>query len=330
MLVPRPATDLAARQVADTVLLTVSIPAENTDGSPATTLAQVEIFRLVEEGSGRLSPRGEEDFLRQAQTLRLISADDIPAHLQGNSLVLRDELAFPDRSLVYSRRFRYAVRFINRKRQTAGLGNQVCIAPVPIPGPPAKLSFQLGKEYVRIRWQPPEENMDGSRPPRIAGYSVYRSEDLRKFPPAPLNKEPIQASEFEDREFQFDKTYYYTASAVGSRENPYAESLPSAPLLVPTVDTFPPGAPQNFQAVYENGIVLLFWTAPPDRDVAGYKIYRKEAGAAEPRLLNEEPEKIPSFRDGSAAAGTKFEYRVTAVDAHGNESPPAARVVEIP
>ena len=92
VLVPRPATDLAARQVADTVLLTVSIPAENTDGSPATTLAQVEIFRLVEEGSGSLSPRGEEDFLRQAQTFRLISADDIPAHLQGNSLVLRDEL----------------------------------------------------------------------------------------------------------------------------------------------------------------------------------------------------------------------------------------------
>jgi len=262
--------------------------------------------------------------------LSLISFEKVSAYLEGNTLQFRDELELPERSLIYTRAFCYSIRFINEKRQTAGAGNPVCVTPVPIPGPPADLSFQLGQEYVRIRWQAPTANEDGSLPPRIAGYNLYRSEDPRKFPPAPLNKELIQAPEFEDREFQFDKTYYYAVSVVGSRENPYAESLPSAPLFVPTKDTFPPGAPQNLQAVYENRIALLFWTAPPERDVAGYKIYRGESGETESRLLNGELQKIPSFRDEQTAAGKKYEYRVTAVDLYGNESPPATTILEIP
>ncbi len=327
LLVPRPSADLAARQISDKILLNVSMPSENTDGSPVTTLAEVEILRVVEDRSRTPSPRSEEEFLRQAQTVLLVSTDKLPAYLEGNTLVFRDE---PGGSLVFSGAFRYGVRFINKQRQTAGLGNQAYLAPVPIPGPPATLSFQLGQEYVRIRWRPPTENMDGSRPARISSYNIYRTEDLRKFPPAPLNKEPIQATEFEDREFQFDKTYYYAASVVGNRENPYAESLPSPPLLVPTRDTFPPSVPENPQAVFEGGKVFLFWTAPPERDVVGYKIYRKEVGQTESQLLNSELEKIPSFRDEKPIAGKKYEYLVTAVDIFGNEGPPATAPVEIP
>lgn len=330
VLVPRPATDLAARQIAGRILLTVSMPSENTDGSPATGPVEVEILRVIEDRSGRTTPLTQEEFISQASTLSLISFENVAAYREGDTLHFRDELDLPDRSLIYTRSFCYSIRFINEKRQTAGTGNPVCVTPVAIPGPPTDLSFQLGQEYVRIRWQGPAANDDGSLPPRIAGYNLYRSEDPRKFPIVPLNKELIQAPEFEDREFQFDKTYYYAAAVVGSRENPYAESLPSAPLFVPTKDTFPPSAPQNLQAVFENRIALLFWTAPPERDVAGYRIYRGESGGTESRLLNLELQKIPSFRDEQAAAGKRYDYRVTAVDPYGNESPPATTSLDIP
>ena len=46
---PRPASDLAVSQSADTIVLTFSEPVVNTDGSPATTLRSVQILRLNED-----------------------------------------------------------------------------------------------------------------------------------------------------------------------------------------------------------------------------------------------------------------------------------------
>ncbi|PYU96665.1 MAG: hypothetical protein DMG08_01635 [Acidobacteria bacterium] len=329
VLIPKPAADLAARQSSDKLVLTVSAPVENTDGSPVSTLAEVEVLRLVEERAGNLPVKNEEEFLARAQLLVKVPAQKLPAYRQGGKLVFHDDLVFEDRSIIYKRGLRYAVRFINGKNQTAGLSNQVYVAPLAIPGPPRGLSFQLGQEYIRILWPPPETNLDGSTPPRIAGYNVYRTEDPRSFPPAPLNKQPLRATEFEDREFQFDKTYYYLVSVVGSVESPYAESLPSAPLAVPAQDTFPPEPPGDLHAVAEGGIVILFWTAPPQRDVAGYRIYRREPDVSEWASLDTELVTTLSYRDEKPGAGQKYEYRVTAVDTHGNESQPATVPVEL-
>jgi len=329
VLIPKPAADLAARQSSDKLVLTVTAPVENTDGSPVSTLAEVEVLRLVEERAGKPPVWSEEEFLARAQLLMEVPAQKFPAYRQGDKLVFHDDLAFEDRSIIYSRGLRYAVRFINKKNQTAGLSNQVYVAPLAIPGPPRSLSFQLGQEYIRILWPPPEANLDGSTPPRIAGYNVYRTEDPRGFPPAPLNKQTLPVTEFEDRDFQFDKTYYYGVSVVGSVENPYAESLPSAPLAVPAQDTFPPGPPGDLHAVAEGGIVILFWTAPPQNDVAGYRIYRREPDASEWASLDAELVTTLSYRDEKPGAGKKYEYRVTAVDTHGNESHPATVSVEL-
>ena len=51
--VPKAATDLAARQVSDFIVLTFSKPDRNTNGSEATTLKSVDIFRLSEETTGK-------------------------------------------------------------------------------------------------------------------------------------------------------------------------------------------------------------------------------------------------------------------------------------
>jgi fibronectin type 3 domain-containing protein len=171
--------------------------------------------------------------------------------------------------------------------------------------------------------------MDGSVPPRIAGYNVYRSEDPKSFSAVPLNHEPVKNPEFEDRNFEFDKTYFYCVSVVGSRENPYAESLASTSATVVARDTFPPGAPQNLNAVVAGPAVLLLWVPPPQRDVAGYRIYRRLEGEPATPMLQQELVKTPSFRDEKAQQGKTYIYRVTAVDTHGNEGPAAEAAVEV-
>ena len=330
LLIPKPAVDLAARQFADRVVLTVSMPAENTNGSPVTTLGQVEILRLAESRGQITVPLSEKDYLKAAEKLLTVPADRLSNYLHDKTLVFRDELPPQERATFYRRTFDYVVRFINRKKQTAGLSNQVIISPVAIPAAPTELTEILTQEYVRLSWTAPSQNADGTTPPRIAGYNVYRSEDPKNFPPAPLNSDLLPKPEYEDRSFQFDKTYYYAVSIVGSREDPYAESLSSQPLQVVARDTFPPSPPQNLNAVVDNGAVILLWASPPDPDVAGYRIYRSEEGGKEKQLLQPGLVTALSYRDEKATAGKKYEYLVTAVDTHANESVPAQTTVEVP
>ena len=135
--------------------------------------------------------------------------------------------------------------------------------------------------------------------------------------------------EFEVRDFEFDKLYHFAVSVVGSRENPYAESLTSPLLRVAPVDTFPPGAPRDLTAVVENGTVTLLWSPPDDADLAGYRLFRREEGAAERILLQTRLVTTLSYRDDQVRLGRKYEYMVVAVDTRGNESQAAAKTVEV-
>jgi len=320
--------DLTVRQYADHALLSLSMPAENTNGSEVTEPNDVELFRLSSDMRGESHAVGEDEFLKRSKLVLSIRADRIRDYLQGNTLVLTDDLSSVGPASIYTRSFRYAVRFINRKKQTAGLGNQAYLAPLPIPGPPAGFSFEQTPEFVRLKWESPDRNMDGSTPARVAGYNIYRSENPKVFLPSPLNQQLSHKPEFEDRTFQFDTTYYYAVSVVGSPANPYAESLPCAPMAVATRDTFPPGIPQNLNVVAEAGVVILLWAAPADRDIAGYRIYRREEGESTGHLLQTELIRSLSYRDEKVPAVKKYIYRVTAVDTHGNEGQGAEAAME--
>jgi hypothetical protein len=329
LLVPRSATDLAAEQKADAVVLRVAPPRENTDGSAVTTLREIEVFRLAADRNRGSMPISEESFLEEAERVLIIPAANLPRHLQNGFLVVRDDLSFLLEDL-YTQGFFYAVRYINRKNQTAGLSNRAYIAPIPIPAPPGDLSAQVGQGGISLNWAKPVRNRDGSTPPRVAGYNVYRFEAADEFPQSPLNSAPIESSQFEDRDFQFGRTYYYAVTVIGSRTDPYAESLPSAPLEVVPRDTFAPSAPRNLDWVTEAGTVILLWVAPPEDDVKGYRVYRTETGSSQRSILSADLVMILSYRDRSAQAGKMYRYEVTAVDRFGNESPAVEKVVELP
>jgi|WetSurMetagenome_2_1015567.scaffolds.fasta_scaffold08486_5 hypothetical protein len=329
-LIPKPASDLNAIQFSDQIALMVSPPSFNTNGSPVTTLREIEIFRLARNEQVDNQPVPEEEFLRQAEKLITVPSAQLNEYLSGQILVFHDSLTFPDRLTIYTQAFRYAVRFINKKNQTAGLSNQALVAPVPIPPPPTDLKARVAEQFIGLTWTPPLTNMDDSSPPRIAGYNVYRSEDPEHFPSEPLNPSLLLKPEFEDRGFQFDRKYSYAISVVGSRGHPYAESSPSGPLLVAPLDTFPPSPPNNLNAVPDGGRVILLWSPPPEADVAGYHIYRTEEGEPAERLLQEGLSVRLSFRDETAGFGKTYDYKVTAVDTHGNEGAPAQARIAVP
>lgn len=318
--IPKPAGDLTVRQLADSVVLTFSMPEENTDGSPVTNLRSVDVYRLAgRPGEGQNPvPIPEEEFLRRASLILSIPESRLPDYRSEKSIVIRDELLLPEKSSMYESTFRYAVLFVNKNNQAAGFSNQAAIQPVPIPTAPTALSGEVTEHAINLKWTPPVENMDGSRPARLEGYNIYRSEDPKQMPTKPINSAPVPTPFYEDRDFQFDRTYYYAVSTVGRTKNPQAESIFSDISSIITRDVFPPAPPAGFTAVSDGDKVLLIWGPSPSTDVAGYRILRSDKGGA-PRSLHSGLISALSYRDSGAEKTSR--YSVIAVDGHGNESP---------
>ena len=328
--IPKPAADLAAHQVADAILLTVSKPAQNTDGTPVGILRSLEVFRLAEAAKNSGSAvMPEKEFLAKSALILSIPSASFPNYLRGSEFLIRDRLPAPQASSPDSRAFRYAVVFVNDKRQAAGLSNQAFIRPLRIPPPPDELSAEVTEHSIRLKWQAPPMNRDGADSFQFAGYEVCRSENSDMSASAVISPDLLQNTEFEDRDFGFDKTYYYAVRTMGSRQNPRAESLLSKTFAVAARDVFPPAPPGDLNSLIENGTVVLLWGPSSSNDVAGYRIYRKEQGAAASQLLQKELIAGWSFRDDSAVAGKRYEYLVHAVDTHGNEGAAVRATVEI-
>jgi hypothetical protein len=329
--IPKPSTDLAARQISNSITLSVSLPVLNTNGSPASTLRMIEVFRIDEAANSAKAPQplSEEEFLKLAARIQSIPSPQFIHHLQDNAFVVQDPIQIQAGSALDSHAFRYALRFVNNKNQSAGLSNQVRIAPVPIPLPPEGLSAEVTNYAIQLKWTAPLENMDGSKPPRIAGYNLYRAEESPKLPAAPINSTPLQTPEFEDRNFQFDRTYTYAVSIVGNNEHPHAETLPSKTCIVVARDIFPPTPPSDFTALLDGGNIVLLWTPSTSEDVAGYRLYRQNKDGSNRQLLQKELITTFSFREARMEAPKDYEYRIQAVDTHGNASTEVQTEVEI-
>jgi hypothetical protein len=124
---------------------------------------------------------------------------------------------------------------------------------------------------------------------------------------------PVSGSSYLDKDAQFGTAYTYRVQSTGS---PYSE-----PVAITPADTFPPPVPTGLSAIGGTASVQLSWNPVEDAGLAGYQIYRAESDGPfirlGPKLM------APSFQDREARPGTPYRYRVTALDASGNESAPS-------
>lgn len=320
--VPKAADDLSGKQIGGSVVLEVSLPRLNTTGTPVTTLQRVEAYRLAENrvAGSNPEPIPDDQFERGAGLLYSIPESRFSEIRRGDSLVLEDNFLDTDTSFPYTHAFRYALLFVNTRNQAAGFSNQVVIAPVAIPLPPDDIRIKVHEDFIQLDWAAPQENMDGTKPPKISGYNVYREETPDKVPSSPLNPEPLQKPEFKDTHFQFEKTYYYRVSIVGSLRKPKAESALSESRAIVPKDIYPPLPAANLNAVQDGSAVLLLWQPSPSTDVEAYRVYRTEGSPQQAQLLYSEGIIQYSFRDTTVVPGTRYTYIVEAVDRYSNKS----------
>jgi acid phosphatase type 7 len=97
----------------------------------------------------------------------------------------------------------------------------------------------------------------------------------------------------------------------------------------PRPDTTPPATPTGLSATPGDRTVALDWNDNSDADLAGYRVYRRNADGTWPASPVATPT-ASQWSDGGRTNGTTYTYRVTAADAAGNESPPTAPAAATP
>ena len=97
----------------------------------------------------------------------------------------------------------------------------------------------------------------------------------------------------------------------------------------PPTDTTPPGTPTGLSATAGDRTVALDWSDNSEADLAGYRVYRRNTDGSWPASPVATPTSS-QWSEGGLTDGVTYTYRVTAVDAAGNQSPPSVLAAATP
>lgn len=319
---PQPVTDLAVQRSGNDVRLQWTMPKRTTDR-----------VILVGDQKAHICRRLDSQPCENAADLLL--APDKPAEFVDH---LPSALTSgPPRLLTY------VVELRNRSNHTAGPSNSVSTAAGAAPAQIADFSATAAADGVVLHWKPVSAD---------TGTLIRLHRELVVKPGGP--KSPSQAAGSPapaeqtleitgpdkgialDRDAALDHTYRYTAERVMklTLARPPFEllSASSETITIDARDVFPPATPTGLQAVADPDAraIDLSWNPNTDADIAGYAVYRRDAGSAAAPVRVSPPGQVPapSFRDSAVTPGRAYVYSISALDRDGNESPRSAEVEE--
>jgi fibronectin type 3 domain-containing protein len=309
--------EISGFQRGDSVILSWKMPARNAADKSVLNIDSIDVFRLAEPLTSPLS-LSEENFASRSTRIKNLPVSDSDFGLK--TMTYADKLEFAGQAI----RLRYAIRFVNRSGQKAAFSNFLLIEPAArIARAPASLSATLSQDEIALQWTAPGTNVDGSKPANILGYNVYRAGSAKEAAKL-LNKTPIGDTKYSDKFFDFGKEYRYFARSVslGTNGEP-VESAESNIVEIKSKDTFAPSPPDAITIAAAPGSISIFFAVNPEKDIAGYKIYRStdpELDKAKWDLLTPESIKTNTYQDKAVETGTKYYYYITATDTAGNVS----------
>lgn len=328
--------DLSAVRTGNNVTLTWTMPSRDTEKVPLKGKLTVRICRkeLAAQGCSTAA------ILQMNPAADGIFQDTLPPGLAEGA----------------PRALTYFVELENRKGRSAGLSNGAQILAGEAPAAIDGLTAEVRRDGVLLRWAPapPQAAPVAVRlvrrmisPP--AKQSAAANAGKEPFAPSPEQVEQVLLVESGarnpdralDSSIEFGAIYAYRAQRIArvivdGKTLEIAGPL-SPPVQIAAVNTFPLPAPQGLAAVATTGeagtapAIDLNWQPNTESDLAGYVVYRREAGTAEnrwQRISPEQPVVAPAFHDANVHPGHTYVYAVSAVDQQGHESTRSASAEE--
>lgn len=317
---------LSGAQQGNEVILSWPSPQRNAPDSSVQSIRRIDVYRLAEKPGAPLALT-EEEFSNRATMVGSVTFEQIQT--AGDTLTYRDALELAGQPT----RLRYALRYVNASGQRAAFSNFLSIEPAVRIAQAPTLSSQaaIAEDSIKITWQPPTANIDGSTPVNLLGYNVYRTDESQtESSHQAINSALVSGTEYADKSFQFGNDYRYVVRAVSlGTGGAQVESLNSNAISVSPRDVFPPAAPERPSIAApepSSARLAIFFAANKESDIAGYNIYR----STDPDLPKQNWTKLnqalltrTTYQDDRVEPGKTYYYYVTAVDKTGNVSQPS-------
>ena len=336
--VPAAITDLAARQLGDGVLLSFTLPTTSVSGSRLPETPAVEILRGTSGRDGTPDPKS----FRVVDTIPSIL---VTSYVTQKRMEFIDMLSPQGPGASPSATFVYRVRTRTSRKRASADSNSVLVQVFPVPQKIALVETQVMESAIELSWATPGITSAGAALSAPLTYHLYRAEldpaslkaaeerhSLLQFASSLVLLATLNTARYQDRAFEFGKSYVYVIRSVISTNGFPLESDDSQHIIVIPRDTFPPAAPQGVVAALlpgttpESSAVELSWSISLETDLAGYRVYRSEQENIRGQLLTADLLLTPADRDTSVEPGHRYWYTVTAVDRAGNESAPSVPV----
>jgi hypothetical protein len=323
---PTAVVNLSAVRVADSVHLVWTMPTRTTDRAALKHPITVQVCRMVGSGpcaniaSLKVPPGGAGAFTDALQS-NLIEGSD--------------------------RLLRYEVFLRNHAGKSAGPSNIAYSAAGACPAAVTGLTHQVRSDGVLLSWKPVPE------PGRSIFFRIERKqltapaapEEAQHSPLAPPaaptdqtlavhSRDGLDPGHAIDTSALFNQKYSYVLERVAtlalSGKTVEVQGPPSEAIEFTTTDIFPPAVPQGLVAVADaaGAAIDLSWLPDSDRDLAGYRIYRRDVKGNLPvrRIASVGVE--TSYRDTGVQTEHTYAYSVSAIDQSGNESKQSPEVEE--
>ena len=170
--------------------------------------------------------------------------------------------------------------------------------------------------HFQVRWTPPTKNAcDNSNIDDLGGYLIYYGTQSGQYlrPPYAVPDPDSYEAWVRDLRLENGQTYYV---AVVAYDTSYNESSKSPETNFVLLDTTGPEPPTEATTVTGPTSVALTWAKSTDRDVVGYRLYRKTGEEANELVVNEETlkEDATTYTDSGLVNCTKYSYFLAAVD----------------
>jgi fibronectin type 3 domain-containing protein len=194
------------------------------------------------------------------------------------------------------------------------------VADVQPPTAPTGLATTVANQDVTLNWTASTDTVG------VTGYEVHRSATSGFTPDASSKIANVAAATYKDATVT-GGTWYYKVIAVDAAGNTSAPSNQATATTTAPPDGEPPTAPTGLQAAVAGSTVALTWTASIDNiGVDRYRVYRSATSGFTPDGATKIADVTTglTYSDAGRPVGSWY-YRVIAVDAAGNASPPATQ-----
>jgi len=297
-VIPTAIDDLRFFQDESRVVLVWTYPALSTVGTDLPQIEAFQVFRAVVN---------EDDYCDTCPA-PFSSLVEIPfvetIDGQKRQATYTERLLRPGHRYLYKVRTKAGWHLISDDSNTVSFGwESPAVAPV-------NLQVTVADSAVTLVWDKVVGLTDGTAIESPLKYQVYRAKENKAFVPVgPLTK----ATKYRDTGLLNDRSYTYKVRAVREKAEIKIFGLSSRVVEAFPLDQTAPIPPRGLQAVALTDGVKLLWSRNSERDLAGYRVYRRSERDLPWELRGEVGSGQHFFVD-KIKVGQTFYYTVTAFD----------------